>query len=136
MDPANSGVVYAQTGMVDCSMSYDCNSGYTDANSDEAKKGLGLFRSADGGGSWVKLDLPGDPFEFQFLGVDPRGTLYARATAGLVRSMDGGATWNPLPTAGLSSVVSVLAFDPQNPNHLFAGTSGGGVFEITLQQDE
>jgi hypothetical protein len=48
-----------------------------------------------------------------------------------VRSMDGGATWNALPTAGLSSGVSVLAFDPQNPNHLFAGT-GGGVFEITL----
>jgi hypothetical protein len=29
--------------------------------------------------------------------------------------------------------VSVLAFDAQNPNHLFAGT-GGGVFEITLEQ--
>jgi hypothetical protein len=46
--------------------------------------------------------------------------------------MDGGATWNALPTAGLSSGVSVLAFDPQNLNHLFAGTGGGGVVEITL----
>lgn len=56
-----------------------------------------------------------------------------------MRSMDGGATWNALPTAGLSSGVSVLAFDPQNSNHLFAGTgggfglAGGGVFEITLE---
>ena len=117
-------------------MSYVCYSGYGDPNSDEAKKGLGLFRSADGGATWAKLDLPGDPFQFNLLGVDPQGTLYARATAGLVRSMNGGATWNALLTAGLSSGVSVLAFDPQNPNHLFAGTGGGGVFEITLEQDK
>ncbi len=48
--------------------------------------------------------------------------------------MDGGTTWNALPTAGLSSSMTVLALDPQNPNHLFAGTYGGGVFEITLEQ--
>jgi photosystem II stability/assembly factor-like uncharacterized protein len=140
VDPTNSNVVYAQSGKVDCSESYDCNSDYGDPNSDETKKGLGLFRSADGGASWAKLELPGDPFEFYLLGVDPQATLYARATAGLVRSTDGGATWNALPSAGLSSGVSVLAFDPQNPNHLFAGTGGsasskgGGVFEITLEQ--
>ena len=134
VDPTNSSAVYAETTWVDCSESYDCNApGYSDPNSDETKKGLGLFRSADGGATWAKLDLPGDPFQFLVLGVDPQGTLYARATARLVRSMDGGATWNALPTAGLSSGVSVLAFDPQTPNHLFAGT-GGGVFEITLEQ--
>jgi len=138
-DPTNSSVVYAETSWVDCSESYDCsdgsggNSGYFDPNSDLAKKGLGLFRSADGGATWAKLDLPGDPFQFNLLGVDPQGTLYAWATAGLARSMDGGATWNALPTAGLSSGVSVLTFDPQNSNHLFAGTGGGGVFEITLE---
>ncbi|HEV3333256.1 MAG TPA: hypothetical protein VG096_19850 [Bryobacteraceae bacterium] len=136
VDPTNSSVVYAQTGKLDCSESYDCNSDYGDPNSNETKKGLGLFRSADGGATWAKLELPGDPFQFQLLGVDPQGRLYAQATAGLVRSMDGGATWIALPTAGLSSGVSVLAFDPQNPNHLFAGTGRGGVFEITLGQDE
>jgi photosystem II stability/assembly factor-like uncharacterized protein len=143
VDPTNSSVVYAQTGPVDCSEAYDCDTsgsalfgpgGYWDPNSDGAKKGLGWFRSADGGATWVKLDLPGDPFQSKLLGIDPQGTLYAGATAGLIRSMDGGATWNALPTAGLSSGVSALAFDPQNPNHLFAGTVGGGVFEITLGQ--
>lgn len=134
VDPANSGVVYAQTGPLDCSETYDCNAGYWDPNSDEVKKALGLFRSADGGATWAKLDLPGDPFQLLLLGVGPQGTLYARATAGLLKSMDGGATWHALPTAGLSSGVSVLAFDPQNPNHLFAGTGGGGVLEITLSQ--
>jgi photosystem II stability/assembly factor-like uncharacterized protein len=134
VDPTNSSVVYAQTGGVDCSDSYICDvPGYWDPNSDAAKKGFGLFRSADGGITWAKLDLPVDSFQSGFLGIDPEGTLYSQATAGLVRSMDGGATWNVLPTAGLSSGVSVLAFDPQNPNHLFAGTYGG-VFEITLEQ--
>jgi photosystem II stability/assembly factor-like uncharacterized protein len=145
VDPTNSSVVYAQTGPVDCSEAYDCDTsgsalfgpgGYWDPNSDGAKKGLGWFRSADGGATWVKLNLPGDPFQSQLLGVGPQGTLYAGATAGLVRSKDGGATWSALPTAGLSSGVSALAFDPQNPNHLFVGTNGGGVFEITLEQDE
>src|SRR5271157_1078157 len=137
VDPTNSSIVYAETAPVNCDEDYVCNApGYWDPNSDVSKKGLGLFRSADGGATWAKLDLPGDPFQFQLLGVDPQGTLYAGATAGLVRSMDSGATWIALPTAGLSSGVSVLAFDPQNPNHLFAGTGGGGVFEITLEQDE
>ena len=136
VDPTNSSVVYAQTTWLDCSMTYDCT-GYLD----QTKKGLGLFRSADGGATWAKQDMPGDPFQFRFLGVGPQGTLYAQAEAGLLRSMDGGASWNALPTAGPSSVVSVLAFDPQNPNHLFAGTGGygafgGGVFEITLGHDE
>jgi hypothetical protein len=134
VDPTNSNVVYAQTAPLDCSMSYDCsNFGYGDPNSDETKKGLGVFKSIDGGATWVKLDLPGDPFQSQLLAIDPQGTPYAWATVGLVRSMDGGATWNALATAGLSCGVSVLAFDPQNPNHLFAGTACG-VFEITLEQ--
>ncbi len=80
VDPANSSVVYAQTGPVDCSESFDCyvfgsalfgSSNYGDPNSDGAKKGLGWFRSADGGATWAKLDLPGDPFEFSLMGIDP-----------------------------------------------------------------
>ena len=39
---------------------------------------------------------------------------------------------NGLPGGGGGSVLGI---DPQNPNHLFAGT-GAGVFEITLAQQE
>jgi hypothetical protein len=90
VDPASSSVVYAQTGPVACSESFDCcvfgsslfGSGYYwDPNSDGAKKGLGWFRSADGAVTWAKLDLPGDPFQFNLLGVDPR----ARSMEGLRR---------------------------------------------------
>ena len=86
---------------------------------------VGPFKSTDGGATWVKLD------GVSLLGFDQLGTVYANTPAGVARSQDHGATWNPLPTAGLISGIGVLAFDPQNPNHLFTGTAAG-VFEITL----
>jgi hypothetical protein len=88
---------------------------------------VGQFKSTDSGSTWVKLD------GVSLLGIDPQGTLYANTSAGPARSQDHGATWNALPIAGLifGSGIGVLAFDPQNPNHLFTGT-GTGVFEITL----
>ena len=126
VDPTNSSVVYAQTTTLDCSW-YDCSGGYWD--SPDLLKFLGQFKSADGGATWVKLD------GVSLLGIDQQGTLYAVTPVGFARSKDSGATWNALPTAGLISGIGVLAFDPQNPNHLFTGT-GAGVFEITLEQDE
>ena len=65
------------------------------------------------------------------LGFDQQGTPYAVTPAGIARSPNHGVTWNPLPTAGLTSGIGVLAFDPQDPNHLFTGTVAG-VFEISL----
>jgi hypothetical protein len=122
VDPTNSSVVYAQTTSLDCSW-YDCTGGYWD--SPELLKNLGQFKSTDGGATWVKLD------GVSLLGFDQLGTVYANTPAGVARSQDHGATWNPLPNAGLISGIGVLAFDPQNPNHLFTGTAAG-VFEITL----
>jgi photosystem II stability/assembly factor-like uncharacterized protein len=121
VDPTNSSVVYAQTTWLDCSW-YDC-SGYPDYI--YSLKDLGCFKSTDGGVTWVKLD------GVSLLGFDQQGMPYASTPAGVARSQDHGATWNVLPTAGLIAGVGVLAFDPQNPNHLFTGTAAG-VFEITL----
>jgi photosystem II stability/assembly factor-like uncharacterized protein len=125
VDPTNSSVVYASTTYLDCSW-YDC-SGYPEgySNSPEVLKELGQFKSTDGGATWVKLD------GVSVFAIDQQGTLYAGTPAGIARSPDRGATWNVLPTAGLLSGIGVLAFDPQDPNHLFTGT-GAGVFEITL----
>ncbi len=128
VDPTNSSVIYAQTGYLDCGW-YDCAGfpggaqAYT--NSPEVQQAVGQFKSTDGGATWVKLD------GVTLIAIDPRGTVYARTPAGVARSHDGGATWKALPTAGLISAIGLLAFDPQDPNHLFTGTSAG-VFEITL----
>jgi uncharacterized protein (TIGR03437 family) len=55
-------------------------------------------------------------------------TLYAAGVAGGVwRSENGGASWSPLNDFLPNLAVSVLVFEPQNPNVLYAGT-GEGVF--------
>jgi hypothetical protein len=55
----------------------------------------------------------------------------ARGPTGFVTSTDGRKTWNGVATTGLTSAIGVLAFDPQNPNHLYGG-GAGSLFEITL----
>jgi photosystem II stability/assembly factor-like uncharacterized protein len=136
VDPSNSSIVYSETAAVDCDY-YVCTNDYYSS----AQQNLGVYRSADSGATWSKLELPsGAPPVAYLVGIDQNGTVYATATgsqSGLFRSQDGGVTWNVLPTNGLpgGGGASVLAFDPQNPNRLFAGT-GAGVFEITFAQQK
>jgi photosystem II stability/assembly factor-like uncharacterized protein len=129
VDPANSNIVYAQTGDIDCG-EYPC-SGYVSSDPEVVKE-IGLYASYDGGVTWAKLELPGGVAYQQLLGVDQRATVYASTIAGLVRSQDGGATWSPLPAFGQPTYVHELVFDPLDADHLFAGTYGAGLFEIRL----
>jgi photosystem II stability/assembly factor-like uncharacterized protein len=138
VDPSNSGIVYAQTAPLDCDYDPCINDYYSNP---DVLKNLGVYRSADGGATWAKLELPGGaPPGASQVAIDQNGTLYAAGTAyqsGLLfRSQDGGATWNALPTAGLAANPGVLTFDPQDPNHLFVGTYSAGVFEIRLAPQE
>jgi len=135
VDSAHSGVVYAVTSLLDC-YSYLCDG--IDWTSVDASKLAGAYRSGDGGASWAKLELPGDP-NSGLVGIDQQGSVYVWAWSPytLFRSQDGGVTWNAMPTTGLPPLsISVLAFDPQDANHLFAGTGGAGVFEIKLAQQK
>jgi len=129
VDPGNSSVVYAQTGVFDCG--YECSSSYY--MDPKVTNAVGLYKSADGGTTWARLNLPGDP-NTQLLAIDQQGTVYVWSPSGLARSQDGGATWNPLPGTGLQVAITSLAFDPQDANHLFAGTYYNGVIEIRLAQ--
>ena len=131
VDPANLNIVYAQTGDLDCE-EYSCAANHrTDP---EVVKAIGVYKSADGGTTWVKLDVPGDPYT-RLLGIDGQGALYVWvwSQAAFARSRDGGVTWNLLPTTGLqpNAPIKTLAFDPQDANHLFAATYAG-LFEIRL----
>ena len=98
----------------------------------------GVYRSDDGGISWQHvLD---DRFA-EGLAVDPRDAdvVYAGLTdhpyhdqstgRGIVVSRDGGENWNSLNGSGLSNkgVVSIT-IDPNQPNRLYLGTGGNGVF--------
>ena len=99
--------------------------------------GQGLFKSTDGGASWLAINnglsaLIETRSSVTAL-VVTRGNsnvLYA-ATAGLgiYRSIDGGANWNPFNDGLTSQNVNALIVGPGTPSTIYAGTSAG-IFEM------
>ncbi len=130
LDPTNESIIYAGTG----------ESNYAN----HSRYGLGLYKSTDGGASWLQLA------ESTFAGrcfsrilVDPSNTqtVYAAITraggfpemaaakghpqaagpVGVFRSDDGGVTWTHL-TNGLPALSATdLTMDPVDPQVLYAG---------------
>ncbi len=112
-----------------------------------AMTGDGLFRSKDGGDHWEKLDNGLERWymvPLVFVTADakvicvgagnrPPGSWQTRgADAAIYWSEDGGNSWKmasgPFPLRGMLS--SIIA-DPENPNHLFAGTTNGMLLQST-----
>jgi photosystem II stability/assembly factor-like uncharacterized protein len=82
-----------------------------------------LFRSADGGDSWLTSHEVGG---LLVAAPSSPGVFYTTDYGGVVRrSADGGATWAPLTT--LESVLEIadLAVDPDDPTILYAATPFG-----------
>ncbi len=146
LDPTNENIVYAGTG---------------EANyANHCRYGLGLFKSIDGGETWVHLAE--DTFGgrcFSRIIVNPQNpqVLYAAITraggfpemaaakghpgatgpVGVFRSVDGGTTWAQL-TNGLPNLDATdLAITPGNPSVLYAaigrifGHAANGIYKTT-----
>ena len=79
----------------------------------------GIYRSADGGASWVKLTHA--PAGSSGVVVDPSGALYAFRYGAIHRSVDDGQTWQHLASA--PSQMVMLYFDTDG--HAYAGTYVG-----------
>jgi photosystem II stability/assembly factor-like uncharacterized protein len=124
IDPQNAGTLYVAVSLFDCSWDV-CPSDYWERV--KAEPGPGIFKSADRGQSWVKVDWPSGLVTF-----DPKNpnTLYALGT-NVFKSSDGGASWNVVGP-GLTANVSALVVDAQDSNTVYAATQGGGVFAITI----
>jgi hypothetical protein len=123
MDPTNSSIMYAGTGELFPSFSecdFETNCGY---------RGLGVFKSIDGGLTWTQLPKtnpadkdPGNicggtgglncPWSYvDRLAISPEGSTILAATAnGIWRSTDGGANWTA--RGGFGSNVLDIDFDP------------------------
>ena len=93
--------------------------------------GNGIYRSSDGGSSWVHLSLD-DSQQIPSIAVDPRdanrvfaavlGHPYGpSAQRGVYRSLDGGATWSKVWDQGENTGSSFIRIDPFDANTLYAG---------------
>lgn len=120
--PANAGLPAGAQGQV---LALDPASPATLYAAIFPNDGEGLYRSADGGATWVRLEFSE---RATALAVDPsRGTVYAGAANGRVfRSDDRGAAWT-LASAGLSTgigTVRALAVHPAG-QVVYAGMEAG-----------
>lgn len=118
LDPLDSQTLYVGTGESNGSVdSYDGN---------------GLWRSRDGGASWVPLGLEAtarigevavDPQDPQHLLVAAMGRQFSTGPdRGLYRSTNGGATWSKVLFVNDSTGVSAVVFNPAHPETVYAAT--------------
>ncbi len=84
-----------------------------------------LERSADGGRTWSTCDVPDSIENWAVDPSNPNRLLVISRHSGILISTDGCQSWTPLKNnvAGLSA--SAVAFDPNDPNTIYAGTIGG-----------
>jgi len=106
---------------------------------EEPTRPQGLFRSADGGATWQKVDIapPHRRLVVRAIGRSADGAvLYVGAVEGsrnprsfIYRSEDNGITWQELQALGSgrtpASVLTDLVLDPQDPQRLYITTDGG-----------
>lgn len=102
--------------------------------------GFGLYKSTNGGGSWVASYSGLGTNYLLALAVDPSSptTIYAgAANGGVYKSTDAGSTWRHTSTGLQNRSVNNIVVDPTHPATLYAATSipaarsGGAVFRST-----
>ncbi|HRC42731.1 MAG TPA: hypothetical protein PLT27_01660 [Nitrospira sp.] len=95
--------------------------------------GMGIFRSADRGGSWTSANQGvTDPFVL-CLTTGKDGAIYAGTfRGGVFRSRDGGKSWQPVNKGLKRLEIKVLMMDAKG---LYAGT-GDGVYLLNAAQDQ
>jgi photosystem II stability/assembly factor-like uncharacterized protein len=88
--------------------------------------GSGLYRSEDGGASWVRVSRGLDVFVTAVV-ADPQApaTVYVLANFRIWKSVDAGATWTAAPPLKGQVGIEALAIDPRTPANLYAATTSG-----------
>lgn len=101
--------------------------------------GGGVFKSTNGGASWLAVNSGLTDKYIRSLAVDPTNSqiIYAGAGAfgGVFRSIDSGASWSAVNNGLSNKSIMSIAIDPITPTTLYVGTFGGGVFKSTNSGD-
>jgi photosystem II stability/assembly factor-like uncharacterized protein len=96
--------------------------------------GTGAWISSDGGDSWRRVGRGlGNESRIYGLAVHPRepATMFAGAEDGLYKSSDGGRSFEHIASPMDKMDVWKIAFDPSDPNTIFAGTRPAALFRST-----
>ncbi len=96
----------------------------------------GVYRSTNGGLNWTQQNtsLPANP-NVDAMAMAPGASnvfyvaLAAPGGSQLFASTDATATWSPI--SGVGRTVAAITVSPDNPNVVYLGTVGGGVFMTT-----
>jgi photosystem II stability/assembly factor-like uncharacterized protein len=156
IDPRDSGVVYAGTASEGVFKSTDGSESWSLANSGLPQEGVGvlaisgeeqttvyagaspdcddcgdlgdgIFKSTDGGSSWISANsgLPQNPATL-YIGLWWRSETDNTYRRGLFKSMEGGTVWKQLsPGLPEGSYFGPLAIDPRDPRTVYLGTQRG-----------
>ena len=97
----------------------------------------GLFKSTNGGVSWVMLGNGLNHNAVLSLAINPSNpaTLYvgtfdpAKGAGGVYKSIDAGENWNAANSGLAAMTVVALAIDPSHSATLYAGVYGYGIFK-------
>jgi len=93
--------------------------------------GLGIFKSFDGGQTWQAINegLPNPYVRCITISYRDPNLIYLGIQGGVAISTNGGKFWHM--SSGFRRMFNVnnIAIDPKNPEFLFAGTGGFGVFK-------
>jgi photosystem II stability/assembly factor-like uncharacterized protein len=86
----------------------------------------GIYRSLDGGAGWTRLsEAKGASIRTYHIAQHPLqpNLLLASTSMGIIKSLDSGNTWKKVS----SQSTRWIAFDPAQPNRVFAATVGAGL---------
>ncbi len=100
----------------------------------DAIVGDGIFKTVDGGQTWVQLESTADSYDFRYVNrivVHPAhaDTLLAATKTGVFRSLDGGQSWEKVFDNGKN--VQQIICNPQNFNSLLIATWKSGLYRST-----
>jgi len=96
----------------------------------------GLYKTIDGGESWVQISDPGEILSMAINLVYPETLYVGIRRSGLKRSTDGGLTFSPINDGLFSQRITDLVIDPQCPAIIYASTGDQGVFKSTNGGDQ
>jgi len=141
LDPKNPEVIWVGTG--------------ENVSGRHVAYGDGVFKSLNGGRTWMKMGLPDsehigriliDPRDSNVVYVAAEGPLWSSGgERGVFKTTDGGLTWTPSLAISKDTGVTSAEFDPSNPDVIYAAAyqrrrsvaafmSGGpesGIFKTT-----